>query len=266
MVKMSAPILEQSCPACGGRFTVGSASRRKKVQCPQCREVVTLSPPSALNGTPDPSAGREVPAAPDWMVRCEMLQARLEALEQQVEALTVAPRTRSSLIPERIHDFSPVSRECLLPRDPAERHDGASPADGGERREIFRPEMRAAEAAPREVMARNFQPPTPEIALLVAAGDEAARRLVEPLTEILARAGWKVRGVTEDPAPAPGCRGLTLVAAPMLPLHRVTSTLHALREAGFAMIFQLDPERGPSETVLIVGAGAGTENETEPPS
>ena len=259
---MSAPILEQSCPACDGRFTVGSASRRKKVQCPQCREIVTLSPPSELNGTPDTSAGHEVPAAPDWMVRCEMLQARIEALEQQVEALTVAPRTRSSLIPERVHDFSPVSRERLLPRDPAESHDGASPADGGERREIFRPEMRAAEAVPREVMARNFQPPTPEIALRVAAGDGAARRLVEPLTEILARAGWKVRGMSEVQAAAPGCRGLTLVAAPTLPLPRVTSTLNALREAGFAMTFQLDPELGPSETVLIVGDGAGSENET----
>ena len=253
--------MEQSCPACGGRFTVGSASRRKKVQCPQCREVVTLSPPSEVHGTP---AGCESPAAPDWMARCEMLQARIETLEQQVEALTVAPRPRSSLISERVHDFSPVSRERLLPGDPAESHDGAAPANGGERREIFRTEMRAAEAVPREIVARNFQTLTPEIALLVAAGDGAARRLVEPLTAILAGAGWKVRGVTEDPAP--GCRGLTLAAAPTLPLHRVTSTLHALREAGFAMIFQLDPERGPSETVLIVGAGAGTENETEPPS
>ena len=248
MVKMSAPILEQSCPACGGRFTVGAASRRKKVQCPQCREVVALSPPSAPN---------EPPAAPDWLARCEMLQARIEALEQQVETLLVTPRPHSSLLPERVHDFRPVTGERLLPGEPAESRAGAAPANGGERREIFRPERPAGEAVPGGVLARNFQPAIPEIGLLVAAGDEAARRLAATLTAILARTGWTVRGVTEAPAPGPG--GLTLVAAPTLALHRITGTLAALREAGFAMTFQLDPERGPSETVMIVGAGVENE-------
>ena len=63
-----------------------------------------------------------------------------------------------------------------------------------------------------------------------------------------------MRGVTEDQATAPACSGLTLVASPTLPLPRVTSTLNALREAGFAMAFQLDPERGSGETLLIVGS------------
>ena len=244
MVKASTPVLEQSCPACGGLFTIGSASRRKKVRCPQCREVVSLAEPGALNGTREAEAGRESPAAPDWRARCEMLQARIETLEQQVEALMVTPRTRSPLLPECRHDFSPVP-------------------DGGE---IFPAEMAADEAALREVFARKFQPPTPEIGLLVAAGNGAARRLAETLVEILSRAGWTVRGVTEDEALTGGCRGLILAADPTLALHRITSTLHALREAGFAMTLQLDPDRGLSETVLIVGGGAGVENETVPES
>ena len=244
-VKASAPTLEQSCPACGGLFTVSPASRKKKVQCPQCREIVTLPQPDEVNGTP------ETGAAPDWVARCEMLQARIEALEHQVEALMVTPRTRAPLIPRRLHDFDPVSREDLLPGDLAE---GASPAGGGERREVFRTEPPAEEAAPREVFTRSFQPSTPEIGLLVSAGDGAARRLAETLSKILTRTGWKVRGVTEDQATAPACSGLTLVASPTLPLPRVTSTLNALREAGFAMAFQLDPERGPGETLLIVGS------------
>ena len=262
MVKTSAPVLEQSCPACGGRFTVGSASRRKKVQCPQCREVVTLSPPSELKGTPDTSAGSESPAAPDWMARCEMLQARIETLEQQVEALLVTPRTHSSLLPERLHDFNPGSRERRRPGDPRKSHEGAPQTVGEEACEIFRPERPAGAVVPCGVLARNFQPATPEIGLLVPAGDEAARRLAATLTEILARAGWKVRGVTEIPAPAHGHHGLILAAAPTLPLARVTATLSALREAGFAIAFQLDPQREPSETLLIVGAGAGLENGT----
>ena len=250
-VKTHAPILEQRCPACGGVFTLSGASRRKKVQCPQCREVVTLTEPAELNGTPDAEAGRDLPAAPDWMARCEMLQARIETLEHQVEALMVIPRPRSPLFPERHHDFSPMSREQLLA------------GDNGERREIFRREPPADEAEPRELLARTAQSPAPEIGLIVSAGDGAARRLAEKLTGILARAGWKVRGVTEAAVLSQGCRGLTLAAAPTLPLQRVTSTLNALREAGLAMTFQLDPERGPSETVMIVGAGVGLENEAE---
>ena len=233
---MSAPILEQSCPACGGRFTVGAASRRKKVQCPQCREVVTLSPPSEMNATPETAS----PPAPDWRARCEMLQARIEALEQQVETLMVSPRLHSSLL----HEFSPVARERLPPDDPRE-----NPPPTGE-------------AAPCKALARNFQPAIPEIGLRIAADDEAARRLAATLTGILVGAGWTVRGVTEDPAPAPPPHGLTLIAAPTLPLARVTATLHALREAGFAIAFQLDPQREPSETLLIVGAGAGSDNKT----
>ena len=255
-VKMNAPILEQSCPACGGLFTISSASRRKKVQCPQCREVVSLTPPGEMNGTAETDAGHDLPAAPDWMARCEMLQARIEALEQQVEALMVAPRNRAPLIPESRHDFSAVSREILLPGDPPENHDASSHANGGERREVFR-----TEESPRDGAARNFQSPTPEIGILVAAGDGAARRLAETLTEILALAGWKVRGVIEGKALSGGCHGLTLAAGSALPLERVTGTLNALRAAGFAMTFQLDPGRGTSETMLIVEVGAESENE-----
>lgn len=255
-VKTSAPILEQSCPACGGLFTVSAASRRKKVQCPQCREIVSLPESDDVNGTP------ETDAAPDWLARCEMLQARIEALEHQVEALMVTPRTRAPLIPGRAHDFGPVSRQDLLPGDLAEDRGRASHADGGERREVFRTETPAEETVPREVVVRSFQPSAPEIGLLVSAGDGAARRVAETLTKILAGSGWKVRGVTEDQATALACSGLTLVASPALPLQRVTSTFNALREAGFAMTYQLDPERGSGETLLIVGAATGPENET----
>ena len=248
-VKTNAPILDECCPACGGRFTISAASRRKRVQCPHCREVVSLTPPAEMNGTPAPAA-----AAPDWVARCEMLQARIETLEQQVEALAIAPRARTALIPERRHDFSPVPRDDLLPVDPPES------------REVFRKAAPEPEAAPCAVLARTFHPSTPAIGLLVAAGDGAGRRLAETLTGILSRAGWKIRGVTENPAPAIGLHGLTLVAAPELPLQRVMSTLHALREAGFAMTFQIDPDRGSDETVLIVADGGRPENGAEPPS
>lgn len=253
--KTSAPILEQSCPACGGLFTVSAASRRKKVQCPHCREIVSLGLPNDVNGT------AETDAAPGWMARCEMLQARIEALEHQVEALMVTPRTPAPLIPRRHHDFGLVSHEDRLPGDLAERDAESSHAGGGEGREVFHAEAPAAEAVPREVVVRSFQPSALEIALLVAAGDAAARQVAETLTKILVGSGWKVRGVTEDQDSASACSGLTLVASPDLPLQRVTSTFNAMREAGFAMTFQLDHERGSGETLLIVGTATGAANE-----
>ena len=213
---------------------------------------MSLPQPAEPNGTPVADAVREIPATPEWIARCEMLQARIEALEQQVEALMVSPRTRASLLPERLHDFRPASREPLMPDAPPER------------REVFRTDPPAAEAASCGVLAGTFHPPTPEIGLLIAAGDAAARRLAETLGGILAGAGWKVRGLTEGHSAAHGCGGLTLIASPALPLQRVTNTLNALREAGFAMTYQLDPERSSGETVLIVAPAAAPENNAGP--
>ncbi len=224
---------------------------------------MTLKPLGDMNGAPDADATREAPAAPPWMAHYELLQARIETLEQQVEALSVTPRSHSSLIPERLHDFNPAAREHRLPGAPTASHNGSSPADGEERRTVFRTEMRSAATAPSELFVRNFQPSTLEIGLLVPAGDAAARRVAETLTGVVIRAGWKVRSVIEDMTLAQGRCGLIFAAAPTLPIQRVTSTLNALREAGFAVTFQLDPERGTSEAMLVVGAGAGSENEAD---
>ena len=200
------------------------------------------------------------------MARCEMLQARIETLEHQVEALMVSPRAHAPLFPEGFADLRPDSREHRQPDNPPETPEAPLPAEDRERRDVFRAEMPVADAALRETVERKFQPPSSDIGLLLTSGDGTARQLVETLTEILIRDGWTMRGVTEDRhhTPADGCRGLTLVAAPTLPLPRVTSTLNALRQGGFAVGFQIDPARGSSETLLIVGAGAESENGAGP--
>ncbi len=249
-VKMSAAIPEQTCPACGGAFTVSAANRKRKVQCPQCRAVVSLPAPVELDGTQASEDGRNLPAAPEWMARCEMLQARIEALEQQVEALLSESRTSPSRIPEGLADIGGVVREQRRARRPVES------------REDFPAETPEAKEEPRLGIERVFQPPTPEIGLVCIAGDGAARKVAEALSEVLARSGWKVRGVTEDKSLPPDCSGLTLSAASSLPLERGTSTLNALRQAGYAVTFQLDPGRDSRETILIVGAGAGLDSGT----
>ena len=163
-MKTSAPILEQSCPACGGRFTIGSAGRKKKVQCPQCREIVLL------NGTVHAEAAPALPAAPEWLAHCEKLQARIEALEQQVEALLVAPRARPPLFAENLADFRSERAEVSVPEDPPETAEAPVP-----RREIFREEKPDDDAALRAMFVRKYQPPANDIGLLLPAGDGAAR-------------------------------------------------------------------------------------------
>ena len=220
------------------------------MQCPQCREIVLLPAPGAQNGTPHPEA------APEWMARCEMLQARIEALEQQVEALLVSPRPRPPLFAESLADFRAERAAVPVPEEQPETSDAPAP-----RREIFREEKPDDDAAMQAMFARKYQPPANDIGLLLPAGDGAAQQSVAALTAILVQAGWQVRGVTEDGHfPPEGRRGLTLAAAPTLPLPRITGTLNALRAAGFSVGLQIDPERAAHETVLLVATAAESEN------
>jgi len=125
---------------------------------------------------------------------------------------------------------------------------------------VFRTEPPVAEGVTSSGSAREFSTPMPAIALLVPTGDEAAQRMAAALTELLVRVGWKMRGVTEDAVATSGCSGLILAASPSLPLQRVTSTLNALREAGFAVSLQLDPDRHTTDAALIVGGHRGPVN------
>jgi hypothetical protein len=222
-----------------------SLTKRKKVQCPQCREVVTLTESAPTNRTPDLDAGRDLSTKADWMARCENLRTRVETLEQQVEALMVSSRARTSLLPKRLDSSSAVPCDAPLPPDPLE--------NGTVQREAPVAATSVAQAG------RNRETPTGEVALVVTVGDRAAWQLAESLTEILVRAGWTVGGITENKALAHSFRGLTLAVGSAIPLQRVTRTLSALREAGYGMIFQIDPELGANEAALIVGAGAGSE-------
>lgn len=227
-MKNSPPsLLEQQCPECAGLFSISSTSRKKRVQCPRCRAVVTLAEPPAAAPAAEPVAE----SAPEWAARCDQLQMRIEALEQQVEALAVAPRRHASLL----RDSSPMSHAQIL--------GGAEEA-----RPLFRPVLRAGEALW-------------EIALLVATGGGEGRAVAEKLSGILREAGWKVRAVRESDGKPSGRAGLILAAGPALPTARITGTMRALREAGFGMSFQLDPDRGEGDAVLLVGEGAGQEKD-----
>ncbi|MEI8108933.1 MAG: hypothetical protein WCI46_14060, partial [Verrucomicrobiota bacterium] len=92
--KAKAPVVKQQCPSCGGEFTVGTASRQKKVQCPLCQGVMILGESEGAVAVEVVTEGEKVSKEGE---RMEALQARVEALELLVESLLVRPRTVGSL-------------------------------------------------------------------------------------------------------------------------------------------------------------------------
>ncbi|MCE9610845.1 MAG: hypothetical protein K8R23_11685 [Chthoniobacter sp.] len=239
MKKATPSVFEQQCPACGGLFTISSASRKKRVQCPRCREVVTLGEPADVAPATVPDA------PPEWAARCDQLQTRIEALEQQVEALAVAPRPHAALLA----DSSPMSREQLLAGDAAPERTVRAPVGDDAAQPVFRPERRTGD-------------PLREIALIVAAGDDTGRAIAENLRDILARVGWEVSAIRTTDGKGQKRAGLVLAAGPAVPTGRITGTMQALREAGLSMSFQLDPERGDGDAVMIIGAGVAAEKDS----
>src|SRR5438552_9641236 len=80
---------ESVCPACGATIRSPASSRRRRVQCPKCREVVIIgesveAQPAMPPPPAPPSAGA---AAPERERNSERDRNRLEALEARVSAL-----------------------------------------------------------------------------------------------------------------------------------------------------------------------------------
>src|SRR6188508_339430 len=88
---------EMACPSCGAAIKMLPSVRRRRVQCPKCREVVSLE------GVPEKQSetAAEAPPAPDTAAmegrnRVDMLEARVEALEAALRDLMEASRAGSA--------------------------------------------------------------------------------------------------------------------------------------------------------------------------
>jgi hypothetical protein len=229
------------------------------VQCPHCREVVMLPEASALPASMETNCTSDCsPRMHSSTARCELLKARIVALEQQVEALLVSRLAAAPLdtsLTVAAHD-SPVLDNASGSRNGAPRKTElelhAAPS-------FSEPERPALAVRPFLI---------PAISILVPAGDGLARHVGDKLSALLVRASWEVRGIAEDVLATHGRSGLTLAAPSSLPLARVTATLSALRQGGFDVGLQLDPNRRTSDVVLIVGAqaenGGSDESESTP--
>lgn len=222
---------ETECPACGAAIKAPPALRRRRVQCPKCREVVFIE--SSVAQQPETTPPPIVPApaaAVEESRRIELLEARVEALEAALRDSMTADRASTETAPRKL---------LWLTSEP-----GRSPD--------FSPEQ-------GRVLFHNLgNVRTQAITIRTPAGDAAARAHAEWFKAIFEKAGWTVRG-PEEIAPGTAAAGLSL-AVPELPVAKeAAATYFALKAAGFEFIPVLD------EALRAKGTGAAAMALTLPP-
>lgn len=201
------------CPACNAAIRMTSSARRRRVQCPKCREVVLLE--GSPEKLPLEKAALTDEPAPEFN-RMAQLEARVEALEATLRDAMAADRARRDGIgPKKL---------LWITTDPAH------PADFSTEQGL--------------VLFHNLAGVrTQAITIRTPAGDSAAREHAMWFKSIFERAGWIVRG-PEEITPDVAVDGLSL-AVPELPVAReAAATYFALKAAGFAPITVLDAALG----------------------
>jgi hypothetical protein len=210
--------IEDHCPACGASFALAPGSRRKKVQCPKCREIVTL-PITPQPAGPEKAAPSNVPAAAaDELVA---LRTRVEILEDQLAWLM---------------DHRPAAEAALLRPGQSLRWLRGT-ADWAEQSDILRHNLRALRTA--------------ALRIVTASDDPALRRRAEQMREIFLDAAWLVPAVEERDL-AGSTRGLSLRGSACPPSRTLTACSMALTAAGFHVCCCLDGDLAEEDVVLVV--------------
>jgi hypothetical protein len=221
---------ETMCPDCGVRIDTHSVGRRRRVQCPRCREIVELAPPRKPAATP-PNAAT---LPPDLLARLE----RLDALERRVAVLEKAA------VPGEAELFGAAA--------------GLPPGAARDRRWKWRPQQNDALADPvaieqnAEALLHNLRTfERRNVTIRVPTGNPAARQRADALKSVFDLACWNVAGPSET-----NRRGETpglCLAVGALPLPEdAVATYFALTASGFRVNSVLDPNLARDETILFV--------------
>lgn len=203
---------ETVCPACGVAIKTPPSPRRRRVQCPKCREVVFIESSTAK----PPELPQEAALPPDAVVdensRIEMLEARVKALETAL---------RQQTAPGQVALPGLVKRKLLW----------VTGAPGQA------PDFSAAQG--RALVHNLGTVGTQEITIRTPVGNKLAREHAEWFKAIFELAGWSVRG-PEEISPDSACAGLSL-AVPELPVaQEAAATYLALKAAGFEPVPVVD--------------------------
>ena len=217
---------ETPCPSCGAPISTTSIGRRRRVQCPKCREVVDLkaAEKSAPKFAPLPLAMVENPS---------VLAAKIAVLEARIAALEGIAKIAAPLQPLEVVVQRPERRWKWLAHSAA--HEGEKlPTNIAE---VFLQNL------------GNYDGQT--ITIQLASGTPHTLARATGLKEIFDRAAWTVFGPGEV-IPRNAETGLFL-AVGSLPLPPAAAAAYfAMTTSGFTIQSFLDPKLGNDETILIV--------------
>lgn len=217
---------ETACPACGTAISTASIGRRRRVQCPKCREVVEL-------GVAEKSAPKiaALPSVPVEEARAPA--ATIAALEARIAALEQAAKAAASVQPIEIVIQRPERKWKWLAHSSAHEA-GTLPTNISE---VFLQNL------------GNYDGQT--IAIRIPGGDPHAASRAASLKDVFERAQWNVDGPVEA-APRNSETGLFL-AVGGLPLPSAAAAAYfAMTTSGFTIQSFFDPRLRNDETILIV--------------
>ena len=165
-------MLETPCPACGTAISTASIGRRRRVQCPRCREVVELKPA-------EKSAPKLAALPPAAVENVSVPVSKIAALEARIAALEAAAKASAPVQPIEVVVQRPARKWKWL---------GHSASHEGEHlptnvAEVFLQNL------------GNYDGQT--IAIQIASGDKRALARATSLKEVFDRAQWTVFGPGE---------------------------------------------------------------------
>jgi hypothetical protein len=253
---------ETICPACGAAIKAPPSARRRRVQCPKCREVVFIESAAANQAAVDGSSALE--SVPERRIGDE--RTRIEQLEARVEALEAALRDSMASLRESMaasRDTVAALRDSVEASKQLAPMPAAAPVPAAVT--VARPAAPNSETSTDRMM--RWAPPelgqtadfsndqgrvlfhnleqvkTQAIEIRTPAGDNYARARAEWFKTIFESAGWTVHGPEEVTLRA-AAAGMSL-AVPDLPVPKdAAATYFALKAAGFELNQVLDAGLG----------------------
>jgi phage FluMu protein Com len=254
---------ETRCPACGTAINTAATTRKRKVQCPKCREVVELGKVEALAAVPPSATAARIAELEARVLRLEALEARLAALEAAdrppdivlfPEPLPVAPPLPPAQLP-----LMPAQQQPPLPEFSSAT--ALAPAaklsePGRKLRWMGHTKGHRAMELPNELqdlLQQNLMAfPASSVTLRAPADDRIQWKRAELFKIIFERAKWQVSGPHHSVI-LRGGQGLSLAVANLPPSAEAVAVHLALTASGFGVDSVLEPSLGNGETVLIVG-------------
>ena len=213
---------ETPCPACGAAIGTASIGRRRRVQCPKCREVVEIK---------KPQRPPEIVAVPDAETTVPL--AKIEALEARISALEEAVTAAAPVQPIEITIQQPERRWKWIAH--SEAHEAERLPTNVE--EVFLHNL------------RNYDGHT--LTIRASAENPLALARATALKKIFERAQWTIEGPLHIAARNTE-KGLFLAVGGLPLPPAAAATYFAMTASGFAVQSFLDPKLAGDETVLIV--------------